>query len=239
MTRCYRTALLTQLATTIAYRRIGRPLRVAVDGRTAAGKTTMSDELAALIQGAGREVIRTSIDGFHRSKAERYVRGRYSAEGYYYDARDFSAARRLLLDPLGPNGDRRYCTASFDLENDCPVQQDAQTASADAVLIVDGTFLLRPELLQGWDLSIFIEASPQMCEHRGVERDASGLGGAEAARELYATRYRPAFELYETLCAPASAADVVFNNDDFDRPRMMLREGGLLSMNTFLHTRNF
>jgi uridine kinase len=31
----------------------------------------------------GCPVIRTSIDGFHRPKAERYLRGRHSAEGYY------------------------------------------------------------------------------------------------------------------------------------------------------------
>jgi hypothetical protein len=61
----------------------------------------------AAVQDKGRPVIRTSIDGFHRPKAERYARGRYSAEGYYYDARDLAAIKALLLAPLGPGGDRR------------------------------------------------------------------------------------------------------------------------------------
>ncbi len=176
-----------------------------------------------MLEHAGRPVIRTSIDGFHRPKAERYALGRYSAEGYYYDSRDLSAVRRLLLDPLGPNGDRRYRTASFDLANDCPLEQQAQTAPVDAVLIVDGTFLQRPELIDAWDLVIFVQASQQQCERRGIQRDAGALGGREAATRLYAARYRPAFDLYETLCTPAARADVVFDNDDLERPSMIIR----------------
>jgi pantothenate kinase-related protein Tda10 len=45
-----------------------RPVRVAIDGRTASGKTTLADELAAAVGQAGRPVIRTSIDGFHRPR---------------------------------------------------------------------------------------------------------------------------------------------------------------------------
>ncbi len=60
-------------------------LRVAVDGRTASGKTTLADELGVAVEAAGRPVVRTSIDGFHRPRAERHARGRYSAEGYYHD----------------------------------------------------------------------------------------------------------------------------------------------------------
>lgn len=223
MTPRVRTTLLGQLASFITRKQIGRPLRVGVDGRTASGKTTFSNELALLVEEATRPVIRTSIDGFHRPKAERYARGRHSAEGYYHDSRDLSAVRRLLLDPLGPNGDRRYRTASFDLANDCPLEQQAQTAPVDAVLIVDGTFLQRPELIDAWDLVIFVQASEQHCERRGIERDATALGGLEAASQLYATRYRPAFELYEKLCAPAARAHIVFDNDDLEQPSMIIR----------------
>src|SRR5882724_7438754 len=87
-----RDLVLDDLAAKIGTVALERPLRIAIDGRTAAGKTTLSDELAALVSRRGRPVIRTSIDGFHRPKAERYARGRYSAEGYYYDARDLAGA---------------------------------------------------------------------------------------------------------------------------------------------------
>lgn len=229
MTYASRAALLDDLAERIARLAPGTPVRIAIDGRTASGKTTLADELAIAIRRHGREVIRTSIDGFHRPKAERYARGRFSAEGYYHDARDLCAIMTLLLAPLGPGGDRRYRTASFDLENDCPIAQDPLSACADAILIVDGTFLQRPELRDGWDLTIFVETSEQTAEARGVNRDTDRLGGRAAARQLYADRYKPAFVLYEQLCNPSEMADVSLNNDDLDRPRMRIRPDGRLS----------
>ncbi len=44
------------------------PVRVAIDGIDAAGKTMLADELAAAIRDCGRPVIRASIDGFHNAR---------------------------------------------------------------------------------------------------------------------------------------------------------------------------
>jgi len=223
-----RNAVLDTLAKRIALTSPERVLRVAIDGRTASGKTTLADELAAFIEANGRPVIRTSIDGFHRPKIERYARGRHSAEGYYLDARDLGAINTMLLGPLGPTGIRLYRTTSFDLDADKPIEQEPQLAPADAVLIVDGTFLQRPELSDGWDLTIFIATSESVAEQRGVGRDADRPGGEDAARELFAQRYRPAFDLYDRLCSPEQSADVIVNNDDFSSPELQFREQGRL-----------
>lgn len=223
-----RRAVLEELATRLSAVSLGRPVRVAIDGRTASGKTTIADEVASLVGGNGRPVIRTSIDGFHHPKAKRYARGRYSAEGYYHDARDLAAIMRLLLDPLGPGGDGLYRTQSFDLENDLPVEQEPQLAPADAILLVDGTFLQRPELRDGWDIVIFLKTSERTSELRGVGRDADRLGGEGAARRLYARRYRPAFDLYERLCAPEKSADILLLNEDFQQPEVHVRRDGRL-----------
>ena len=40
------------------------PVRVAVDGPPAAGKTMLADELALVLRGRGREVVRSSIESF-------------------------------------------------------------------------------------------------------------------------------------------------------------------------------
>lgn len=65
---------------------LAHPTRVAVDGPDAAGKTTLADELGIALNDAGREVIRASVDGFHRPRVERYRRGPDSPEGYYEDS---------------------------------------------------------------------------------------------------------------------------------------------------------
>lgn len=225
-----RMAVLDELAEKLARFSPARPVRIAIDGRTASGKTTLADEIAALLEKRGRPVIRTSIDGFHRPKAERYARGRHSAEGYYHDARDPPAIMNLLLAPLGPGGDRLYRTESFDLDADRPIEQEARLAPADAALIVDGTFLQRPELRAGWDATIFVAASETVSEERGVKRDMERLGGREAARQLYARRYRPAYDLYERSCSPEQNADAVLNNDDLERPCLSIRKNGRLTV---------
>ena len=217
-----------EVAGRIGRLRLGHPVRVAIDGRTASGKTTLGDELAASLVGQGRPVIRTSIDGFHRPRAERYARGRHSAEGYYHDGRDLPAVVALLLAPLGPRGDRRYRTASFDLDADRPIAQDPRMAAGNAVLIVDGTFLQRPELRDHWDVTLFVRTAAVVAEARGWGRDMDRLGGEAAARDLYAKRYRPAYALYERLCQPETCGDAIIDNDDLVHPRLHVRASGRL-----------
>jgi uridine kinase len=191
---------------------LSHPVRIAVDGRTAAGKTTFADALAAEIEGGGCRVIRASVDGFHRPRAERHRQGRMSSDGYYEDARDLAAMRRLLLDPLGPGGDRLYATASFDLDRDEPLDLVFERATDDAVLIVDGTFLQRPELSAAWDFVIFVDVPAEEARRRGIERDAPMLGGVAITSDLYDRRYGPAFDRYEAECRPAAHADIVIEN---------------------------
>jgi uridine kinase len=82
------------------------PLRVAVDGPPAAGKTTLADELALLLRSQGREVIRASTESFHLPRAQRYRHGELP-EANYHDSFDYDTLRRVMRDPLGPEGDRR------------------------------------------------------------------------------------------------------------------------------------
>ena len=216
------------LADLIVRIRTDRPLRVAIDGRTASGKTTFADALGREIEARSRPVIRSSVDGFHRPRAERYARGRRSPEGYYHDARDLGAVRRLLLDPLGPGGDRVYRTASFDLDADRPIDGPMYVVESDGILVVDGTFLQRPELASAWDVTVFLDTSDETSLNRGVARDAATLGGREAATALFAERYAPAFEIYSQACAPREIADAVIDNEDFDRQSLSIRADGRL-----------
>ena len=223
-----RARVLDALAGRIASMSLGRPIRVAIDGRLGSGKTMMAEELAALLRARGRRVIRASIDGFHRPKTARYARGRSSPQGYYEDAYDLDAVATLLLRPLGPDGDRRYRLASFDLENDRPLNQEPCVAPADAILVMDGTFLQRPELRSCFDVAIHVAAADEIATARAVKRDAAQFHGIAAAEQIYAERYRPAFVLYDRLCTPQSRADVAIDNDDLANPGITIRPDGRL-----------
>ena len=215
-----RTDLLDTLADELMARRQARPLRVAIDGPTAAGKTTLADELADHL-GPRAPVIRAGLDGFHRPRAVRYERGRRSAQGYYEDARDYEAVRRHLLDPLGPGGDRRFRRAIFDLEADAVLDTPVEIAAPGAVLIVDGTFLQRAEFDGAWDVVVFLDVDPATSLSRGAARDAKAMGGLDAAIALYRERYLGAWRLYLESVGPADRADILINHNDPSSPVVM------------------
>ena len=216
-----RSAVIRELAARIHSLKLQHPIRVAIDGIDGSGKTSLADELVEPLASLGRPVIRASIDGFHRTRAERYRRGEESAEGYYRDSFDNTALVTALLGPLGPAGTRRYRMAVFDYRDDKPVTQQAETADRNAVLIFDGVFLLRPELVCSWDFTVFLKTSFATALERVVSRDASMFGSSSAARKRYATRYQPGQHLYLAEATPERFADVVIVNDDLSRPRLV------------------
>jgi uridine kinase len=221
-----RQELLEALAARIVAIAAAHPLRVAVDGIDAAGKTTLADALVAPLVARGRPVIRASIDGFHRPRAERYRRGATSPEGYYLDAFDYPALRDALLLPLGPDGAGRYRRTVFDYRTDRPVAAAEEQAPAGAVLLVDGVFLLRPELAAFWDYRIFVAVPFGVALARAMRRDLALFGTVEAVQARYHERYIPAQRLYFEAAHPQEQADAVVRNDDPANPLLVLRDAG-------------
>lgn len=217
--RLSRAGLVGALVELIASRRPEHVLRVAVDGPDAAGKTTLADELARNLAGR-RAAIRVGIDGFHRPRSVRLRRGNLSPDGFYHDSFDYDAVRRAVLDPLGPGGDRRYRTAVFNYRIDAAVEEPLRVAPEGAVLLFDGVFMLRPELRECWDVSIFVDVSAEEALRRALVRDVEALGGPDVVRERYERRYLPGQRLYRVMAEPELAADVVIDNDDPAEPRV-------------------
>src|SRR5678810_31350 len=103
-----RRAVIERVADDVVSRNgLGHPLRVGIDGRSAAGKTTFADELATTLEARGVSVLRASIDDFHpkgykfRSRQDDWTPELCLGEGFEY-----AAFRRLVLEPLGPGGSR-------------------------------------------------------------------------------------------------------------------------------------
>lgn len=199
----------------------GHPVRVAVDGITAAGKTTLAGELAVAVTERGRHALRLSMDGYHHRRAHRHRQGRDSAKGYYEDAYDFPEFARLVLVPLGPDGSRAYQQRIIDLPTDEPIDEPPILAPPDAILIVDGSFLQRPELRSQWDLVVFVHTGFDTAKDRGSHRDATAFGGVEAARQAFDNRYHAASRRYLVDVDPAATADIVIDNNDIDHPALI------------------
>ncbi|MEU7584712.1 uridylate kinase [Micromonospora sp. NPDC049230] len=212
-----RDELIGHLAEAVGSVTVAHPTRVAVDGPPAAGKTTLADELAIVLRDQGRDVIRATVDDFLFPRAQRYPRGEYSAEGCYHDTHDREALTRVLLDPLGPGGDRRFQHAVYDHRADATVSPPVTTAPVDAVLVFDGVFLLRPELVDRWELRVFVSTAPEKTVDRAVLRERR-LSTRAVVERRWRERYIPSQELYVATARPTRRADIVVHNDEPQRP---------------------
>ena len=195
------------------------PVLVGIDGVDAAGKTTFADKLAACLGQSNRQIIRASIDGFHNPRAVRYRQGKESPIGYYQDSFNHRLIIEKFLRPLS-SGDLNYKERVFDYRTDDEVNIPDKKADKDAILIMDGIFLFRPELLDYWDIKIFLDVGFDVTLQRAIKR-AGDRGDQESEQDiidLYNRRYIPGQKLYFQEAAPQEKADIFINYNDYENP---------------------
>lgn len=204
-----RRALLEQLTDDlVAVHPRGRIL-VAIDGVDGAGKTTFADAWADVLRERGAHVLRASIDDFLRPTAERYARGRDSAEGYYRDSHDLAALRAALVEPFRSGADS-VALQVFDEQTDAPLEVRERSIPRDAYLLLDGIFLHRPETRGLWNRSIWLDVPLEVQRARLRERDG------EAS---LSPRYTDGQFLYLKEGDPRRRATIIVDNTDPARPR--------------------
>jgi uridine kinase len=214
--------VLSTLTDQILGLRLDHPTRVGIDGHSAAGKTTLADELAdTLRQRTARPLLRVTLDQFkrHVDLRTRYPAG--SPQNYYFEMFDVDAIRDELLAPLGPGGHRRYRSHIMDLSGRTPIDSGVHTSPDDAILVADSGFLQKPALARYWDLRVYLHIEVADVLRRATIRDQVFMDSAEAAAERYSTYYIPGEQLYLAEVRPAEHADIVIDNRDFDAPRIM------------------
>ncbi|MFF2273188.1 hypothetical protein ACFVTX_12980 [Agromyces sp. NPDC058136] len=166
---------------------------VAVDGPVQSGKTAFADDLGSVLREQGHSVFRASMEGFHRSRAAQADFGDDTAERYSRYGFDESALRRVLVEPFRLGGSTAFVTRVLDPARDAWVEPKWITGPADAILLLDGRFVLRERLDELWDFRIAIGGDP-------VD---------PADRLVYAER------------DPRLVADVVVDLEDPSEPRLI------------------
>lgn len=219
-------AVLPQLADLIVSVIRPHPVRVGIDGFSASGKTTLADALVGPITARGRPCLRASLDNFKRPWAESHLYDRETGEGYYRNAYDYGLIRSALLEPLGPDGSRHFRSAHIDPLTQTIIAHATGVAADDAIMLVDGVFLFRPELNAFWDFRIFIDINAAHVLERGARRDVAWTGSPTTAEALYRDRYIPSEEIYVAAVAPHALADVIVDNRDLAAPRLTTHDRG-------------
>jgi uridine kinase len=216
-----RTRMIDQIAGWVVQRGDGR-LRVAVDGYSAAGKTSFGHELAAAVRSLGRPTLRASLDDFKHPWRHARENGydRLSGAGFYSNAYDHAAVRDLLLLPAGADGSGRVVLCAHDPLTGKDHRHDVVMAPPDAVLIVDSVFAFRPEYNDLWDYRIWLDIDADLSLARGIARDTEREGLVEVTR-VFRDRYHVAEQLYLTEVDPVNVADLVIDNTELRSPHIL------------------
>ena len=194
---------------------------VAIDGPTGAGTAHFADDLADEFRRKGTTVFRASVGDFHRSRTEREQAGWFSPRAFYEEAYDYSLLRRILLDPFRTAGSTGFVLAGFDERRDQVIHQPKWiTAGTDALLLIDGPFLNRPDLAGLWNYSVWLTTQPEV----GLARFAEWEGINPDPDNDLARRQLGADALYIADADPSTRASAIIDNTDVDHPRRVFAD---------------
>lgn len=173
---------------------------IAIDGLDGSGKSTFAVALSAAVEAAGQPAVVWHVDDFRRTVDFEGQSAEGEAALYYDRYYDFSTLDGALASFLkgGPDG---------------------------AIALLEGVLVLRARLPAGTPL-IVLEVSPDEARRRILTRDrAKGRTDQEIVRRME-RRYFPAQARYRAAFDPVARADVLVDNDDWTRPRVLRRADG-------------
>ena len=170
------------------------PVLVGIDGLGGAGKSTFARHLEHQID---RSAVVVEGDDFYRDipeDARVLLDARQGVEQYF----DWQRLRREVLEPVAHGESllryQRYDwgAAAMGRWVEVPMPE---------VVIVEGVYMLRPELRDLVDVKVYVEASASLRQQRQIDR---GENPSE-----WITRWAAAERLYMSEASPREVADVV------------------------------
>lgn len=210
MTRSWRPADPDTLGDLIAERLLdldggGPALRVALDGPRCADPVGFADALVAPLRSRGRPAVVVRADTFWRDASLRLEYGR--EDPYAYRSwLDTGALRREVLEPLGPDGSRRYLPSLRNPQTNRSNREPYVVAARGTVLLVAGEFLLGDEL--PFDVSVHLLLT----------------AAARTRRTPPALQWTlDAHADYDASVTPAEHADIAVKLDDLRHPAVSTR----------------
>ncbi len=183
-------------------------VRVAVDGAVPDDTAALGDLVAGALRAEGRPVLRVRAEDFLRPRSVRLEHGAGDPDAGYEHWVDHLALRREVLDPLGPDGDRRWLPTLWDPVRDRATRAPREQAPAGSTLVLDGPFLLRWETADAVDVGVHLVASDAALARRLPAADVSRVTGAWAR--------------YTDETWPQERADLVVRVEHPDRPAVLV-----------------
>ncbi len=172
---------------------------VALDSEDAAAADAFGADLVEVLKKRGHSAFTARLNDFVAPRERREAWGEPSAESLYGNTYDLSVLRRVLIDPFRMGGSTGFVAAAYDRDRERQIQAKWLTAPEDAILVISGEYLQRPELKGLWNFTAWLESAP--APKATVDKLVAG------ARKLYAKDVRA-----------REAASAIVNITDPDHP---------------------
>lgn len=172
------------------YRQEGRQCVIAIDGRAAAGKSTMADDLRKII---GADVIH--MDDFFLPTDLRTEQRMTQPGGNVHYERFAEEVLPFISLPEGFSY-RRFDCGKMDFDGKCEIGNAP-------IRIVEGAYSLHPSLNSYADISVFLNIDPENQMQRIFRRNGCRMA------EIFRTKWIPLEEQYIAQCAVPQRADIV------------------------------
>lgn len=124
--------------------------------------------------------------------------GKESPQRFIRDTYDVAALIRHVLEPLRPGGDRLVRRRLFDHRTDTLIDAAVEDVPIDAIVIVEGMFLHRDELVDRWVWSVFLDVPFT----ETARRMAHGDGTHPDPEHPTMRRYVEGQRIYVAACRP-------------------------------------
>jgi uridine kinase len=161
------------------------PLLVAIDGQSAAGKST----LARFIEEQLPDVTIVHADDFYRVMDEQ-ERAALDAEGGYNHYYDWERLQQQVLEPLTQTQSAQYQRYNW-VEN---MLGEWVEVLSQGIVVVEGVYTLRPELRHYYDVKIYVATNDTVRMERQAQRSDPWLWVErwDAAELWYLQHHTPA-----------------------------------------------
>gem|GEM_PF-5239062 len=176
----------------LAFRREGRKI-IAIDGPDCSGKTTLSRDLCKVLM-KKHTIQVVHYDDYANTYQYRTRKGEFSVEGFLIDFFDEQA---LINSVLEPHKKKIYANPEF--------------------LIVEGLFLLKPNIIDYFDYCIRLELPEELILSRALARDTDIIGTREWVYQHYTSQCIPAQRIYRASFNPQLNAQFIISTSDGER----------------------
>jgi phosphoglycolate phosphatase len=198
-----------------------RPCIAGINGVDASGKTSFTQELNEFLLDSGLKTLCIYLDDFH-NEAEKRMSRNDEIHAYIKTAFNLELLERAILKPLY---DESYVSAELTLldldKNDYTVTKNFQ-ASADTIILLEGSLLFREPVDKYLGYRIFLDVSFDEVKRRAEIRDVPRFGAGIIKK--YEKKYIPIQEQYISEKKPKEKADMVIKNDDFENPEIVFHK---------------